>query len=209
MHGGPAALEKNMSIVIDVVFVLFLVLMFFFGYRKGFLNKAWWLVDIALTAGLCVLLLPTLNNSLTNAGLYGKLESLFSSLVGGNSPIKLDAAEAASVVQSVIICIGLGIIVIIVMAIVKALLKGLRKYIAFKIIDGVLGGVYSIVITAAVLMVIGVLAGTFVPYFGPVSSASDLCSECFLFKYIFGANPFQEFVNGKFPLGSWVAQLFH
>lgn len=197
-----------MSIVIDVIFVLFLALMFFLGYRKGFLNKAWWLVDIALVAGLCILLLPTLNNSLTNAGLLAKLESLFASVVGENSPVKLDAAEAASVVQTVIICIGLGIIVIIVMAIVKVLLKGLRKFVVFKIIDGVLGGVYSIVITVAVLMVIGVLVGTFVPYFGPVSSASDVCSECFLFKYIFGANPFQEFVNGKFPLGSWVAQLF-
>ena len=197
-----------MSIVIDVVFVLFLALMFFFGYRKGFLNKAWWLVDIALTVGVCILLLPTLNKSFTDLGLYGKLESLFSSVVGGNSPVKLDPAEAASVAQSVIICIGLGIIVIIIMAIVKALLKGLRKYAAFKVVDGILGGVYGVVITPAVLRVIGVLAGTFAPHVGPVSNAYDVCSECFLFKYIFGANPFQEFVNGKFPLGGWIAQLF-
>lgn len=29
-----------MSIAIDVIFVLFMALMFFFGYRKGFLHKA-------------------------------------------------------------------------------------------------------------------------------------------------------------------------
>ena len=40
-----------MNIVVDVIFVLFLALMFFFGFRRGFLTKAWWLLDIGLIEG--------------------------------------------------------------------------------------------------------------------------------------------------------------
>ena len=55
-----------MSIIIDIVFVLFLVLVFYLGYRKGFLTKAWWLVDLALIAIVGFLLSPTIFNAIKN-----------------------------------------------------------------------------------------------------------------------------------------------
>ncbi len=195
-----------MSIVFDVVLVVFLALMFLVGYKKGFLNKAWWLVDIALIVAVGMLLVPTLNESLTNAGLYAKLEGLFRSLVGEGSFLKLDPADAARVAQTVIAWLGLAIIIIILMAILKAVLKGLRKYKVFKVLDGILGGAYGVLISFVVLMVIGVLVGTF-SNFEVIANAQETCSQSYLFKYIFGANPFQEFVNGKIPLGTWIANL--
>ena len=41
-------------------------------------------------------------------------------------------------------------------------------------------------------------------HFAPVSSAYDLCGQTHLFRYVFGANPFQETINAHFPLGSWI-----
>lgn len=44
-----------MSIIVDIVLIIFLALMFLWGYKKGFLDRAWWLVDIALIVALGLL----------------------------------------------------------------------------------------------------------------------------------------------------------
>ncbi len=197
-----------MAIAIDVIFILFMALMFFFGYRKGFLHKAWWLLDVALIVLFGLFLTPTIRDALqNNTGIYNWLNNAFVSMMGDGSVANFDAASLAGLVLDIIIWVVLGIIVIIVMAIFKAVLRRLTKYAFFGIIDRILGGVYSIVIWLAVLMVIGVIAGTFTN-FEPVRKAYDLCAETYVFRYIFGANPFQAFVNEKFPLGTWIGGLF-
>ena len=196
-----------MNIVIDVIFVLFMALMFYFGYRKGFLHKAWWLIDIALIVAVGLILAPTVASALEeNTGLGTTLEEAISSMLGSAEFINLDAAQTADLALNIIVWIALGIIVIILMAILKAVLKSLRQYAAFKIIDGIFGGIYSVVISLAFLIVIGALVGTFTD-FAPIKKAYDLCGETYIFRYIFGANPFDEFVAERFPVGSWIFDL--
>ena len=197
-----------MSIAIDVFFVLFLALMVFIGYRRGFLNKAWWLIDIALIVLIGMAAVPTLHRSLAeNTGVLGKLEGVFSSLIG-DGIAKLDAADAAGLALDVLIWIVLAVIIIILMAILKHVLKKLRSLAFFKVLDGILGGVYGAVITVAVLMALGAVAETFL-CFSPVQSAHDLCAQTYLFKYVFGANPFGEYIGEYLPLGSWIQGLLH
>lgn len=73
--------------------------------------------------------------------------------------------------------------------------------------DGILGGIYLVVITFAVLMVLGLLVGTFTNY-SAIAKAHDFCADSYVFRYIFGANPFESFAAEHFPLGTWVAKLF-
>ncbi len=196
-----------MSVAIDVIFVLFMAFMFFLGYRKGFLTKAWWLLDLAVIVLVGFFLTPTIKDALqNNTGLYNWLDSTFRSWMGDGSVANYNAAEVAGLVLEIIIWLGLGIIVCILMAILKAVLKSLTKYKFFGIIDKILGGVYALVIWLAVLMVLGVLIGT-CTNFEPIKKAYDACGETYIFKYIFGANPFQEFVNSKIPIGTWIGNL--
>lgn len=193
-----------MNIVIDVIFVLFLALMFFFGFRKGFLTKAWWLLDIGLIVIFGIFLTPSIKAAL-DGSLTPALENAFTSMVE-SSGINLDPAEFAGIVTSVIIWIGIGIIVIIVMAIIKAVLRRVNKIKFFGFIDKLLGGVYAVAISLAVLVVLGALAGTFVN-FDVMKNAADFCSQTYIFKYVFGANPFQQYADQYVPLGTWIAGL--
>ena len=45
-----------MKIAIDVIFILFLLVMAVVGYRKGFLDRAWWLMDIVIIVFLLSLI---------------------------------------------------------------------------------------------------------------------------------------------------------
>ena len=193
-----------MNIVIDVIFVLFLALMFFFGFRKGFLTKAWWLLDIGLIVIFGIFLTPSIKAAL-DGSLTPALENAFTSMVE-SSGMNLDPAEFAGIVTSVIIWIGIGIIVIIVMAIIKAVLRRVNKIKCFGFIDKLLGGVYAVAISLAVLVVLGALAGTFVN-FDVMKNAADFCSQTYIFKYVFGANPFQQYADQYVPLGTWIAGL--
>lgn len=193
-----------MNIVIDVIFVLFLALMFFFGFRKGFLTKAWWLLDIGLIVIFGIFLTPSIKAAL-DGSLTPALENAFTSMVE-SSGMNLDPAEFAGIVTSVIIWIGIGIIVIIVMAIIKAVLRRVNKIKFFGFIDKLLGGVYAVAISLAVLVVLGALVGTFVN-FDVMKNAADFCSQTYIFKYVFGANPFQQYADQYVPLGTWIAGL--
>ena len=136
-----------MSIIIDIVFVLFLVLVFYLGYRKGFLTKAWWLVDLALIAIVGFLLSSTIFNAIkNNTGWY---TGLADSLASFEDNLNIQAEEIAEFIIRLGIWIVLGIAVIIVMAIVKWLLRKLSCYKAFEIIDKILGGVYSVLINCS------------------------------------------------------------
>ena len=55
-------------------------------------------------------------------------------------------------------------------------------------------------------MILGALAGTFVN-FEPMKNAAEFCNQTYLFKYIFGSNPFQPFADQYVPLGTWIAGL--
>lgn len=192
-----------MSIVIDVVLILFLALMFFFGYRKGFLSKAWWLIDIALIVAFGLLLTPTLSGAITDhTGLYNALCN------GLRSAFGEDAERTAALIIDIIVWVGIGIIVIILMAILKAVLKKLRQYAVFKVIDGIFGGIYGVIISFAVLFVIGALVGTFTN-FAPIQRAQEFCADTYVFRYIFGANPLDGFLSEHFPLGTWIGNLFN
>ena len=193
-----------MNFVIDVIFVLFLALMFFFGFRKGFLTKAWWLLDIGLIVIFGIFLTPSIKAAL-DGSLTPALENAFTSMVE-SSGMNLDPAEFAGIVTSVIIWIGIAIIVIIVMAIIKAVLRRVNKIKFFGFIDKLLGGVYAVAISLAVLVVLGALAGTFVN-FDVMKNAADFCSQTYIFKYVFGANPFQQYADQYVPLGTWIAGL--
>lgn len=191
-----------MNIVIDVIFVLFLALMFFFGFRKGFLTKAWWLLDIGLIVIFGIFLTPSIKAAL-DGSLTPALENAFTSMVE-SSGMNLDPAEFAGIVTSVIIWIGIAIIVIIIMAIIKAVLRRVSKIKFFGFIDKLLGGIYAVAISLAVLVALGALAGTFVN-FEVMKNAADFCSETYIFKYVFGANPFQTYADQYIPLGTWIA----
>ena len=58
-----------MKIAIDVIFILFLLVMAVAGYRKGFLDRAWWLMDIVIIVFLGVNCEPKLTQQLGDAGL--------------------------------------------------------------------------------------------------------------------------------------------
>lgn len=192
-----------MKIAIDITFVLFLALMAFIGYKKGFLNRAWWLVDIVIIVLLGMSFAPQLTQKLGDTGLSASIADALSGLANGDTLFGKPVSDVADLAVSVIVWAGLAIVVAIVMAIVKAILKCLRKFLFFRIIDGILGAVYGVCITLAVLLVLGAAAGTFTD-FAPVSSAYDVCAQTSLFKYIFGQNPFQETVNANFPIGEWI-----
>ena len=192
-----------MNIVIDVIFVLFMALMFFFGYRRGFLTKAWWLLDIGLIVVFGLFLTPSIQEGI-GPSLTPALEGMFNSLK--ENGLNIDPASLASVVTSIIIWVGIGIIVIIVMAIIKVLLRKLKRTKVFDIIDKILGGIYGVAISLAVIMVIGALAGTFVN-FEPMKNAADFCNTTYVFRYVFGSNPFQSFADQYLPLGTWIAGL--
>lgn len=195
-----------MSIVADILFVLFMALMFFFGYRKGFLTKAWWLLDIGLIVVLGVFLAPTVKG-MFSSNLLPALENAFASLAdSAGEVLNLNPEELADIVLSVIVWIGLGIIVVIVMAILKHFLRKLNRLKFFGLIDKIFGGVYSLAITLAVLMILGALLGTFVN-FGPIEKAAEFCADSYVFKYVFGANPFQNFADKYVPLGTWIGDL--
>lgn len=192
-----------MNIVVDVIFVLFLALMFFFGFRRGFLTKAWWLLDVGLIVVFGLFLTPSIKQGIGPA-LTPALENAFSSMA--ESGLNIDAAGLADIVTSVIIWVGIGIIVIIVMAIIKAVLRRINKMKFFNFIDKILGGIYDVAFALAILMILGALAGTFVN-FEPMKNAAEFCNQTYLFKYIFGSNPFQSFADQYVPLGTWVAGL--
>ena len=192
-----------MNIVIDVVFVLFMALMFFFGFRRGFLTKAWWLLDIGLIVVFGLFLTPSIKQGI-GPSLTPALESMFASLA--ESGLNMDPAEIADIVTSVIIWVGIGIIVIILMAILKAVLRRVNEMKFFGYIDKILGGIYGVAISLAIIMVLGALAGTFVN-FEPMKNAADFCNQTYLFKYVFGSNPFQPFADQYLPLGTWIAGL--
>ncbi len=197
-----------MTVAIDVVFVLVLCLMFFLGYRKGFLHKAWWLLVAAVVVLAGFFFTPSVKDALMqNTGIYNWLFNMYSSVMGDGSIANFDVASVAGITLEILIWIGFWIVIAILMAILKLILKSLVKYSFFNVIDKIFGGVYSVVICFAVLMLVGVICGTFVN-FSPVQSAYSACSETYIFKYIFGANPFQGFVNEKFPLGTWIGNLF-
>ena len=193
-----------MNIVIDVVFVLFMALMFYFGFRRGFLTKAWWLLDIGLIVVFGVFLTPSIQEAI-GPSLTPALENAFASLA--ESGLSIDPASFADIVTSVIIWVGLGIIVIIVMAILKLFLRKLNNLKFFNFIDKVLGGLYGVAICLAVIMALGALAGTFVN-FEPMKNAAEFCNQTYLFKYVFGSNPFQSYADQYVPLGTWIAGLF-
>ncbi len=197
-----------MAIVIDVVFVLLMALIFFFGFRKGFLTKGWWLLDLGLIVLFGIFVSPSIKQALAeNTSILTKLESAFESLIGSGKIINMDAAGFASFVLYLIIWVVLGIIIIILMAILKHFLRKLNKYKPCNLIDKIFGGIYSVVIALIVFLAVGVVLGTFTN-FSPIQKAYDLCGDSYVFKYIFGENPFQNFVNEKFPLGTWVGNVF-
>lgn len=196
-----------MNIVIDIVFVLFLLLMAFVGYKKGFLDRAWWVIDIVLIVFLGMNFVPKIAQALSGTGLAASIENAIAGAVSGGSLFGKTAAELAALALDIIAWAGLAVAVLIVMAIFKAILKCVCKVQGFRVLDGILGAVYGIVMTLVILLVLGALAGTFTQ-FAPVSSAYDLCSQTALFKYVFGANPFQETVNSYFPLGTWIYGAF-
>lgn len=191
-----------MNIVIDIVFVLFVLLMAFVGYKKGFLDRAWWVIDIVLIVFLGMNFVPKISQALSGTGFAVSIENAIAGAVSGGLFGKTPA-ELASLALDIIAWAGLAVAVLIVMAIFKAILKSLRKVLGFRVLDGILGSLYGIVMCLVILLVLGALAGTFTQ-FAPVSSAYDLCSQTTLFKYVFGANPFQETINAHFPLGTWI-----
>ncbi len=190
-----------MTIVIDVVFVIFLALVAVLSYRSGFFQRGWWLLDIAITILLGMRLIPIINDIFTDAGLLEALQGALDSVVGEGKLIKMEAAEVATIVQTVLAWICLGIIVIILMAILKAILKNLRKFQWFRIVDGILGCVYSLVVTVAILLIVGAIAGMFTEV-EVIGKAYDVCKQTSLFKYIFGENPLQEVVVAYWPIKS-------
>ncbi len=177
--------------------------MFFFGFRRGFLTKAWWLLDIGLIVVFGLFLTPSIQEGI-GPSLTPALEGMFNSLK--ENGLNIDPASLASVVTSIIIWVGIGIIVIIVMAIIKAVLRRINKMKFFNFIDKILGGIYDVAFALAILMILGALAGTFVN-FEPMKNAAEFCNQTYLFKYIFGSNPFQSFADQYVPLGTWIAGL--
>lgn len=192
-----------MYIVIDVVFVLFVLLMFYCGFRKGFLTKAWWLVDLALIVVCGILVAPTILQALRGTSLYTGLLNKFTSLHESGSLTVSSPATLTDTVFTVGIWIVLAVAVVIVMAIIKAVLRSISKYRVFRFLDKVLGGVYSAAITVALLFALGALVGTFTD-FSPIAKAADFCSRTYIFKYVFGENPIQGRLEASFDLGGMI-----
>ena len=86
-----------MTIVIDVVFVIFLALVAVLSYRSGFFQRGWWLLDIAITILLGMRLIPIINDIFTDAGLLEALQGALDSVVGEGKLIKMEAAEVATI----------------------------------------------------------------------------------------------------------------
>ena len=192
-----------MAIAIDVIFVLFLVLMFFLSFRKGFLTKAWWLLDVALIVLAGIYFAPTLVTILEEMSFMQKLEDAIASGLAQASFLNMDPAEAARTCMNIIAWVVLGILVIIVMAILKLILRKVVKVKVFGFVDKLLGGLYGAIISATFLLVLGARATTLTT-FEPVAKAFDVCKETYLFRYIFGENPFGEWALTNFPLGEWI-----
>lgn len=193
-----------MNIAVDVIFVLFLALMFYFGFRKGFLTKAWWLLDIGLIVVFGIFLTPSIQEAV-GPSITPSLENAFAALQ--EKGLNIDPASFAQIVTTILIWIGIGILVIIVMALLKLFLRKLVKWKFFNFIDKVFGGIYGVAIATAVLMAVGALVGTFVN-FAPIQTAADFCNQTYVFKYVFGSNPFQTYADQYLPLGTWIAGLF-
>lgn len=194
-----------MSVVIDIALCLFAVLFFFFGYRKGFIKKAWWLVDLVVIVLLFIAISPSVLKWIeTETGWKTSLVEWIGSLAGNIEQIKPEAIS--DFILKAGICLVLGIIVIIVMLIIKCLLKKLIRLKVFEIIDKILGGVYGAAVFALVLMVIGAILGTFVN-FAPIQNLSNIFTETYMAKYLFGENLLQGFFDKYLPLGTWIAGL--
>ncbi len=192
-----------MYIVIDVVFVLFVALMFFFGFRKGFMTKAWWLVDLALIVVLGILVAPTVLAGMQGTALYASVLNKFTAWQTSGTLTISNPETITNVIFSIAIWILLALAVVIVMAILKAVFRGLYKYRAFRFIDKLFGGIYSAAFTVALLFAIGAVVGTFVD-FQPIAKAADFCSHTYVFKYIFGENPLQGRMEESFNIGGWI-----
>ncbi len=192
-----------MYIVIDVVFVLFVALMFFFGFRKGFMTKAWWLVDLALIVVLGILVAPTVLAGMQGTALYASVLNKFTAWQTSGTLTISNPETITNVIFSIAIWILLALAVVIVMAILKAVFRGLYKYRAFRFIDKLFGGIYSAAFTVALLFAIGAVVGTFVD-FQPIAKAADYCSHTYVFKYIFGENPLRGRMEESFNIGGWI-----
>lgn len=194
-----------MFVIADILFVAFVALMTFLGVRKGFLTKAWWLLDLALIVILAVFFMSPVLEKMSATSLYASLISKLTPIV---EKVKLSPDTVVRAIFGTGFCILLGIGVIVVMAIVKLLLRLLLRYKWFRIVDKVFGGIYSACITVAVLMALGVVAGTFA-CFAPVGKAYDFCSDSYVFGYIFGKNPFQAQMNANCNIGQWIFNLIY
>lgn len=194
-----------MGVIIDVALCLVAILFFFLGYRKGFLKKAWWLVDIVVSILLFMALSPSVLNWITENTTWREgLINAFSSL--SETIPQLDAATIADFILKAGICIALELIVIIVMLIVKFILKKLITIKFFEILDKLFGGIYSVVVFILVLLVLGGVLGTFVE-FAPVQKLNDVFVTSSMAKYLFGQNPLQAVFDKYFPLGVWIKNL--
>ena len=180
-----------MSIIIDVILCLLAVLVFFLGYRKGFLQKAWWLVDLVVIILLFMMLSPTILKWIeANTAWKNSLVDWIGSFTG--SVPQIQPESVAYFILKAGICLALGIVVVIIMLIVKFLLKKLITLKVFEIIDKSLGGVYSVAVM------------TFVN-FAPIQSLSDTFSQTYMAKYLFGENLLQGFFDKYLPFGTWIA----
>ena len=192
-----------MSIIIDVILCLLAVLVFFLGYRKGFLQKAWWLVDLVVIILLFMMLSPTILKWIeANTAWKNSLVDWIGSFTG--SVPQIQPESVAYFILKAGICLALGIVVVIIMLIVKFLLKKLITLKVFEIIDKILGGVYSVAVMTLILLVIGGVLGTFVN-FAPIQSLSDTFSQTYMTKYLFGENLLQGFFDKYLPFGTWIA----
>lgn len=195
-----------MGILIDIVLCLIAVLFFFLGYRKGFLRKAWWLVDLVVIILLFIMLSPSILKWIEgNTGWKTFLVNRFTSLSEKISQINPESL--ADFILKAGICLCLGIIVIVVMLIIKLLLKKLIGLKFFEIVDKIMGGIYNVGVILLILLIIGGVLGTFVN-FAPIRKASDFFTDTYMAKYIFGDNLLQGFFDKYFPLGTWIAKLF-
>lgn len=194
-----------MGIVIDIALCLIAILFFFLGFRKGFLKKAWWIVDIVVSVLLFMLISPSILKWITEkntwrTGLINALSSIAESIP------QLNPETVADFILKAGICLALGIIVVIVMLFVKFILKKLITIKFFEILDKLFGGIYSVVVFMLILMVIGGILGTFVT-FAPIQKLSDFFATSSMAKYIFGQNPLQGIFDKYIPLGVWIKNL--
>lgn len=194
-----------MGIVFDIALCLLAVLFFFLGFRKGFLKKAWWLIDLVVVVLLFLLLSPSILKWITEktswrSGLVEAIGSLAEKVPQINPETVTDFILKAG------ICLALGIIVVVVMIFVKFILKKLITLKFFEILDKILGGVYQIAVVTLILLLIGGVLGTFVN-FAPIQKLADMFSTSSMAKYIFGHNPLQGIFDKYIPFGTWIAGL--